>query len=135
VALGELRDAGAVPALIDLLDHHDPRVTSSAHRALLAITKQDFGRRQRRWRAWWERNRSRHRIEWMLAGLAHRTPEVRLSASEELRRLTQEYFGYHFDLPRREREEARKRWVAWWESAGRTRFGADPDGRARGSEV
>src|SRR5262249_8600133 len=34
VALGELRAPGAVPTLIDLLDRRDPRITSSAHRAL-----------------------------------------------------------------------------------------------------
>ena len=39
----------------------------------------------------------------MLDGLAHSDDEVRLSASEELKRLTGEYFGYHYDLPKRER--------------------------------
>ena len=34
-------------------------------------------------------------------------------------RLTSESFGYHFDLPKREREEARQRWVDWWQRTGR----------------
>ena len=51
----------------------------------------------------------------MLDGLAHADEEVRLSASEELKRVTGEYFGYHYDLPKREREEARLKWLKWWE--------------------
>ena len=122
VACGELRDPKAVPRLIELLKHREQRVADAAHRALVVITKQDFDRSRWRWRAWWDKNRSRHRVEWMLEGLAHKAPEVRLSASEELKRLTSEYFGYHFDLPKREREEARRKWIAWWEQVGRKRF-------------
>ena len=65
----------------------------------------------------------------MLEGLAHKAPEVRLSASEELKRLTSEYFGYHFDLPKREREEARRKWIAWWEQVGRKRFAQQTSAR------
>jgi hypothetical protein len=122
-ALGELRDPQAVPRLTELLKHRESRVADAVHRALVQITKQDFGTSRWRWRAWWDRNRLRHRIEWMLDGLAHRHPEVRLSASEELKNLTHEYFGYHYDLPKREREEARERWVAWWQQLGRKRYG------------
>jgi hypothetical protein len=128
-ACGELRDAKAVPRLIELLKHRDARVADAAHRALVVITKQDFDRSRWRWRAWYEKNRSRHRIEWMLEGLAHKAPEVRLSASEELKRLTSEYFGYHFDLPKREREEARRKWIAWWEQVGRKRFAQQTSAR------
>ena len=42
-------------------------------------------------------------------------------SEDELRALTGEYFGYHFDLPRREREQARSRWQAWWYESGRAR--------------
>ncbi len=118
-ALGELRDVEAVPRLIELVDHGTAAIAKAAQQALLVVTKQDFGRRERQWRGWWQKNRRRHRIEWMLEGLAHSVPEIRLSSSEELRRLTHEHFGYHFDLPKREREEARLKWVAWWEHVGR----------------
>jgi hypothetical protein len=113
-ALGELRDVPSVPRLIELIKHREADVVDSARRALIQIAKQDFGTSRWRWRSWWDKNRERSRIEWMLAGLSHRDAEVRASASEELQTLTSEYFGYHFDLPKREREEARQKWVAWY---------------------
>jgi hypothetical protein len=42
-------------------------------------------------------------------------------SQDELRKLTGEYFGYHYDLPRREREQARERWQKWWYESGRAR--------------
>src|SRR5262249_24611445 len=122
VTVGEVRDRHSVLRLIELLKHRDMAVQEAAHRALVVVTKQDFGNSRRRWRAWWAKNRDLHRIEWMLEGLAHRAPEVGRSAAEELKRVTQEYFGYHFDLPKREREEARKKWLIWWLQVGRKRF-------------
>src|SRR5205814_1225142 len=100
-ALGALRDAPAVPRLIELVKHADEAVVSAARRALVEITKQDFGTSRWRWRSWWERHRDQPRVEWMLEGLGHAEAEVRLSASEELRLLTPDSFGYHFDLPKR----------------------------------
>jgi hypothetical protein len=120
-ALGELRDIGAVPDLIAATER-DHTTAEEARRALLKITKQDFGVKHRKWRMWWDKNRERPRIEWMLDGLAHPDDEVRHSASEELKRLTGEYFGYHYDLPKREREAARAKWVKWWEEVGKRRF-------------
>ena len=58
----------------------------------------------------------------MLDGLGHVEDRIRLSASEELRRLTGEHFGYVFDMPRRERDEAHERWRTWWRQTGRDRF-------------
>jgi hypothetical protein len=117
-ALGALRDVPSVPRLIELVKHPDERIVVSARRALVDITKQDFGTSRWRWRGWWDRHRNEPRVEWMLEGLGHAEAEVRLSASEELRALSSEYFGYHFDLPKREREEARRKWVDWWRTHG-----------------
>jgi hypothetical protein len=117
--LGELRDARAVPALIDALDG-PPSVARTAARALVEIAQQDFGQHRKKWLAWWEQHKSTDRVAWLLDGLSHRSPEIRFSSSEELRLITGEYFGYHFDLPKREREEAKERWRAWWsQSHGR----------------
>jgi hypothetical protein len=117
-ALGALRDVPSVPRLIELVKHPDEHIVQSARRALVDITKQDFGTSRWRWRSWWERHRNEPRVEWMLEGLGHAEAEVRLSASEELRELSSEYFGYHFDQPKREREEARRKWVDWWRTHG-----------------
>jgi hypothetical protein len=92
-----------------------------AREELMAITKQDFGTRARRWEAWWEKHKDDDRAEWLFDGLGHKEPQIRASSEEELRKLTGEYFGYHFDLPRRERERARARWQAWWVEPGRGR--------------
>jgi Type II secretion system (T2SS), protein E, N-terminal domain len=113
-ALAELRDAKAPPRLIALL-HQPVQVADAAHRALVEIAKQDFGRSRRRWTAWWDSHGGEDRSEWLFDGLRHKAPEIRFAASEELRVLTGEYFGYHFDLPKRERDEARERWQAWWD--------------------
>jgi hypothetical protein len=113
-ALGTLRDAESVPRLIDLVKDDEAAVVLAARHALLDITKQDFGNSRWRWRSWWERHRNEPRLEWLLEGLGHAEAEVRESASEELRTLSPDNFGYHFDLPKREREDARKKWVDWW---------------------
>jgi hypothetical protein len=120
-ALAELSDARAIP---DLLDVHgrggDAAV--AVGKALVGLTKQDFGINNKKWRQWWDKNRKKNRIEWLLDGLAARDPDIRRSSAEDLRKATGEYFGYHHDLPRRERELARQRWTEWWNQTGRLRF-------------
>jgi hypothetical protein len=88
---------------------------------LIAITKQDFGTKARRWEAWWEKHKDEDRAAWLFEGLVHKEPRVRASSEDELRKVTGEYFGYHYDLPRREREQARARWQKWWDESGRAR--------------
>jgi len=113
-ALAELRDAQAVPSLILLLDSPHEAVGAAAHAALRTLTCEDLGKRAKRWKTWWENAAKQHRAEWLFQGLAHKEPELRLLASQEMQALSGEYFGYHFDLPEREREEARQRFMAWW---------------------
>ena len=119
-ALAELRDPRAIPGLLAGLQG-PAALAQTAHRALVEIAKQDFGTSRRRWTAWWDRHGGDDRIEWLFEGLSHKSAEIRFSSSEELRLLTGEYFGYHFDLPRRERDRARARWQAWWNESGRGR--------------
>jgi hypothetical protein len=88
---------------------------------LMMITKQDFGTKARRWEAWWAKHKDDDRFEWLFEGLGHKEPRIRASSEDELRKLTGEYFGYHYDLPRREREHARERWQKWWYESGRAR--------------
>jgi hypothetical protein len=106
-------DKTAVPALIEGLEETGDGA-KAAHLALVAITKQDFGPKAKRWTSWWERHQDDDRIDWLFEGLSHKAGEIRAAAEQELRGLTGEYFGYHFDLPRRDRQAARARWQSWW---------------------
>jgi hypothetical protein len=120
-ALGELRDPQAVPALIDALEG-PASIARTAARALVEIAQQDFGQNRKKWLAWWAEHKKTDRVAWLLEGLSHRSAEIRFASSEELRLITGEYFGYHFDLPKREREEARERWQQWWYQSGHARL-------------
>ena len=90
--------------------------------ALTVITRQDFGASSQKWQAWWDANRDRHRLEWLIDALMHEQAALRAAAGEELKTITKEYFGYYDDLPKRERERAQSRYREWWNSVGRVRF-------------
>jgi hypothetical protein len=121
-ALAELRDPSSVPAVIDRLEGEDKQVALTARSTLLAIAGDDLGPKRRRWLDWWEKMQQRPRLEWLLEALAHLDPAIRLAASQELQEITGEYFGYHYDLPERDREEARRRWLDWWQTTDKRRF-------------
>jgi hypothetical protein len=105
-------DKRDIPGLIERLAKGNDVV--AAHAKLVAITKQDFGPKPKRWAAWWREHQDDERIDWLFEGLSHKEAEIRESAEQELRALTGEYFGYAFDLPRGAREAARARWQSWW---------------------
>lgn len=121
-AIGELRDAGAVAMLIEMVDVPDPELSDLCWKALVLITRQDFGKVKKKWQVWLAKEGPRHHIEWLIDALVHPSPELRLGASEELKRITKEYFGYYYNLPKRDREKARKRYLEWWDRIGRARF-------------
>lgn len=121
-AMGQLRVGFFVPILIGLLSAIPEEVGESARRALLVVTRQDFGRDAARWNEWWSRNEGRHRLEWLIDALMHDAQSIRRAAGDELKQLTKEYFGYYDDLPKRERERAQERYREWWEREGRARF-------------
>ncbi len=129
-AIACLADTAAIPALIDALSRSD-KGSEHARRSLVVLAKQDFGTSARKWRGWWTKHQDRHRIEWLIDGLGHRDEDIRRAAGEELRRLTGEYFGYHHDLSKKEREQAKRRWEQWWSEVGRRRFVREQDERHR----
>ena len=120
-AIVELRDTDAIPDLIGVIERTD-RGGDLARKALVALTAQDFGPSEKKWRRWFDGARNRHRIEWLIDALTHRDDAIRELAINDLRRLTGEYFGYHYDLPRRERDAAAQRWSSWWRDSGQRRF-------------
>jgi HEAT repeat protein len=128
-ALVALGDTEAIADLIGVIERSD-RGGEHARRALVALTAQDFGGSERKWRKWHETARRRHRIEWLIEGLGHKEDAIRESAINSLRRLTGEYFGYHHDLPRKERDAAAERWAAWWRDTGHRRFATASNGES-----
>ncbi len=136
-ATGAVVQLGDVEALSDLIGsvERNDRGGEHARRALTALTAQDFGPSERKWRKWHETAKRRHRIEWLIDGLSHREDAIRELAIGDLRRLTGEYFGYHHDLPKKERELAAARWLAWWKETGQRRFEARDDERQRPTAV
>ncbi|MCB9603528.1 MAG: hypothetical protein H6720_24680 [Sandaracinus sp.] len=121
-ALGELRDVDALELCVALLEAHEDVLADAAHEALVTLTRQDFGSDPDRWDPWVEANKGRHRIEWLIDGLLHADEELRRAAGEELKHLTQEYYGYHPALPKRDREVAQRKYRRWWETEGHQRF-------------
>ena len=87
------------------------------------MTKQDFGGSEKKWRKWWDDNRKRHRVEWLIDGLSHKETILREASADDLRRLTGESFGYHHEQSRKERDAAIHKWQTWWTQVGRQRFG------------
>jgi hypothetical protein len=121
-ALGEMRDPIVVPVLFGALGDEDEDVALAARRAMMLVTRQDFGRDTRKWLTWWNANLSRHRIEWLIDALTQEIPALRRAAGQELKALTEEYFGYYDDLPRKDRERAQQQYREWWYVKGQDRF-------------
>lgn len=121
-ALGALRDPGSVEVLLKLSEHPSRQLSVPAHRSLIAITGQDFDG-ERKWRAWLDKNKSRHRVEWLIDGLMNTEERVRATAGLELQKLTQTYYGFEPSAGKREREQAQTRYRNWWLIEGKRAFG------------
>lgn len=121
-ALAELRDPASIVPLIELLSESGNDIPKCAHWALVVTARQDFGLSPSAWLGWWEKNCSRHRIEWLIDALVHESGDIRRAAGDELKSTTKEYFGYYDDLPKKERQRAQQRYRDWWEAKGRILF-------------
>jgi hypothetical protein len=121
-ALAAVRDAGALGNLVDLLEDEDEAVRRGSHGALVAITCEDLGESARRWAAWAEKNEGRHRIEWLMDALLSSEEPLRSQAGEELKAITQQYFGYHPAASRKEREVVQAKYRSWWDREGKALF-------------
>lgn len=112
--VGLFRDVTAIPKLIEILDRKDKGMAEVAEDALAEITKQRLGLSAKKWNVWWSKNQSRSRIAWLVDGLAAKEESLRRSAAEELRAVTGLDMGFDESGPKRQREEARQRWIKWW---------------------
>ena len=98
-----------------LLEEKGP-VAEAAHGALTRITLVDLGPKLKGWEKWWERARTKTRIDWLIDALRHKERDVRFVAATELQEITGQDFGYDCDRQKRDREDAVRRVEAWWES-------------------
>ena len=117
-ALGRLRDVESFEFLVSLLDSPSVEVIRGAHASLVRLSCQDFGTAKKKWLAWFDKRDSDHRVEWLIDALMHSDERLRRRASDELKHLTQEYFGYHPGHGKREREAAQHKYRRWWQQVG-----------------
>ncbi|BDG03814.1 GspE/PulE/PilB domain-containing protein [Anaeromyxobacter oryzae] len=118
-ALGALRDAEAIPLLVQVLEAMDAAARDAAADALARITLQRLGTDPRRWLGWWKENRGRGRAEWLFSGLTSADRAVRVEAAAELADAAAPPVDYSADAPPAERESAARAWAGWWARSGR----------------
>lgn len=112
--LGNFRDVGSIPVLIDLLDEKHPAIPLAAHQALVQITLTDEGPKAKAWRRWWERARKKTRIDWLIEALRSKERQARFVAMSELVSMTGQDFGYRCDAAKKDREAAVRAVETWW---------------------
>ncbi len=117
-ALGRLRDADSFEFFVSLLESPEVAVIRAAHASLVRLSCQDFGTHKKKWTAWFDKHNPQHRVEWLIAGLMHTDERLRRRASDELKHLTQEYFGYDPGASKKEREAAQQKYRVWWQRVG-----------------
>ena len=133
-ALGRLRDIESFEFLVSLLDSPQSDVIRAAHASLVRLSCQDFGTAKKKWLGWYRKNDHVHRVQWLIEALTHPDERLRRRAGAELKHLTQEYFGYHSGLPKRERDAAQRKYRRWWQEVGSRIFTQperDSSGHAR----
>ena len=119
--VGRLRLVELIPNLIDALA--EPGFFEIAHRTLVELTRHDFDHQAWQWKAWFERNRTAPRVEWLLDGLLSEDRLIRAGAFTELRRLTRLEHGYSVDGVATRRRVAVQRWARWWSEEGWRDYG------------
>ncbi|MBI2389872.1 MAG: hypothetical protein HYV09_09790 [Deltaproteobacteria bacterium] len=121
-ALGELRDRRAVEGLVFGVDVREAELASACHEALVTITRADPPSRGQTWASWLAQHGAESRIEWLIDALLSESATLREAAGAELKATTKVYVGYYANLPRAEREEAWRRYRAWWKEEGSRKF-------------
>ena len=113
-ALGVMRDVTSVPRLIELVKHTDPAVVAAARKALVEVTKQDFGTSRWRWRSWWSGIAISRASSGCSRGWRTRRPRCGCRRRRSCAKLIAEGRSVtRSTAPKREREESRKKWVDW----------------------
>jgi hypothetical protein len=119
-ALADLRDVQAIPSLINLLSDTNPGAAAGAKQALVVLLRQDFGYDVSRYKSFWNENKGRDRIEWVIDAIDHRQPAIRQAAAEELRLLSRLYVGDYDDESTEARAKVQRKYRDWWAAGGRS---------------
>ncbi|MCB9595607.1 MAG: hypothetical protein H6719_22995 [Sandaracinaceae bacterium] len=112
--IGQLRDAEAVPRLIELLGDDD--VSEVCRETLVLLVGRDVGRFRFRWRSWYKSHGEEGRARWLIAALDQPDQERRAVVAEELVLLTGEGFDRRHAIATREQAKELgqhyERWLA-----------------------
>lgn len=110
--LGQMRDAEAVPNLIELVGDGD--VGEMVREVLILLVGRDIGRFRFRWRSWHRTHQHDGRARWLIDALDQGSPELRTRAAEELVLLTGEGFDRRHAVATREQaRELAKHYRKW----------------------
>jgi hypothetical protein len=112
--LEEVGETRPVEALMALLADHDEPLTPARVGLLRELTCQRFGTDRQGWLHWWERNRHRDRVEWLIDGIIDENPRSREASTAELSRLIGKPILLEPDLEPSELEAIRQEWLEWW---------------------
>jgi hypothetical protein len=118
--LAQFRDTSAVPLLIAVFERKEKSFYDAAENALAEITKQRFGPNPKKWALWWENHGSEPRVAWLLDGLESPDADLRRQSADELRTLSGIDPGYDENGPRKQRDDAKRRWQSWWNETSRS---------------
>jgi len=117
-ALGRLRDAESFEFFVSLLESPVTEVVAATHASLVRLSCQDFSTSKKKWSAWFQKHREEHRVVWLINALMHSDERLRRRASEELKHLTQEDFGYASEHSKKARMAAQRKYRTWWVAVG-----------------
>lgn len=92
----------------------DEPLTPARVGLLRDLTCRDFGADRQEWLRWWEHNRHRDRVEWLIDGITDEDPKLRRAATAELSRLIGKPILLDPDLEASELEAIRQEWLEWW---------------------
>ncbi|MEO7095976.1 MAG: hypothetical protein ABI175_22130, partial [Polyangiales bacterium] len=122
LALGDVRDARAAEGLILGLESYEKDVGAACHDALCVLARTDATRGGGTWPSWFNANKDRSRIEWLIDALMDDDEPTRDAAAAELKARTKMYFGYYANLSTAERKGAQRRYRTWWETEGKKKL-------------
>lgn len=113
-AIGEIQAKPLIPPLISALSDPTEDVCEAARRALIGITRCDFGLDVGLWTEWWSVSGQGNRIEWLIDALANGSPMLRRAAADDLLEITGEYVGFHDDMNEEQLARAVEVYRTWW---------------------